>query len=136
MLRWKCRGVKQPKGQAYIKISEEEIADDYPMPKQYEMQGQEMDEWVVSGDEDLMLDVDPECLPKMVRLTHGSSCSWTPNVWLHVVFKLLMNGMMVAYAGDSVLIASKVLADHRQFCSLQFGWVHVHSGAAADVAEC
>lgn len=62
-----CRGAKQAKGQAYIKISEEEIADDYPLPQQYEMPGEEMDEFVVNGDEDLLLDVDPDCLPKMVR---------------------------------------------------------------------
>jgi DNA (cytosine-5)-methyltransferase 1 len=61
-------GVKVPKGkQAYIKISEEEIADDYPMPKQYPMEEEEMDEFVVNGDEDMLLDVDPECLPKMAR---------------------------------------------------------------------
>lgn len=64
-----CRGVKQARGQAYIKISEEEIADDYPMPKQYEMQDQEVDEFIVVGDEEMMLDVDPECLPKMVHFT-------------------------------------------------------------------
>lgn len=62
-----CRGVKQAKGQAYIKISEEEIADDYPMPAQYELQEEELDEFVVNGDDDVLLDVDPECLPKMVR---------------------------------------------------------------------
>jgi hypothetical protein len=62
-----CRGMKQPKGQPYIKISEEEIADDYPMPMQYEMQEEEIDEFVVNGAEDMMLDVDPECLPKLVH---------------------------------------------------------------------
>lgn len=61
------RGVKQQKGAAYIKISEEEIADDYPMPKQYVMEAEEMDELVVNGDEDMLLDVDPETLPKLVR---------------------------------------------------------------------
>ena len=66
--RLSCRGVKQPKGKAaYIKINEEEIADDYPMPAQYPMEEEEFDEFVVNGDEDLPLDIDPECLPKMVR---------------------------------------------------------------------
>ena len=63
-----CRGVKQPKGKAaYIKISEEEIADDYPLPQQYPMEEEELDEFVVNGDDDVMLDVDPESLPKMVH---------------------------------------------------------------------
>lgn len=62
------RGVKQAKGQSYIKISEEEIADDYPVPKQYEMQEEEIDEFVVNGDENIMLEIDPESLPTMVRL--------------------------------------------------------------------
>lgn len=33
----------------YIKISEKEIADDYPMPKQYEMLQEEIDELIVLG---------------------------------------------------------------------------------------
>lgn len=64
-----CRGMKQTKGQSYIKISEEEIADDYPVPKQYEMQEEEIDEFVVNGDEDIMLEIDPESLPTMVCST-------------------------------------------------------------------
>jgi hypothetical protein len=59
--------MKQPKGKAYIKICEEEIADDYPMPKQYEMLSQETDEFVVVGDDEYLLHQDPESLPKMVR---------------------------------------------------------------------
>lgn len=68
-----CRGVKQAKGQVYIKISEEEIADDYPAPKEYDLLEHELDEVLVNGDDDLMMDVDPECLPTMVRYTRSDS---------------------------------------------------------------
>uniref|UniRef100_A0A383WCP9 Cytosine-specific methyltransferase n=1 Tax=Tetradesmus obliquus TaxID=3088 RepID=A0A383WCP9_TETOB len=51
-------------GAAYIKISEAEIADDYPMPKQYKApDGVEETDELLLWDEDLA-DVDPECLPK------------------------------------------------------------------------
>jgi hypothetical protein len=63
----------------YIKISEEEIADDYPMPKQYEMQDQEIDELVVNGDEAMLCDVDPECLPTMVCCISARLCAITPH---------------------------------------------------------
>ncbi|KAF6265105.1 hypothetical protein COO60DRAFT_1470199 [Scenedesmus sp. NREL 46B-D3] len=51
-------------GPAYIKISEAEIADDYPMPKQYKAPDgvEETDELLLWDEE--MADVDPECLPK------------------------------------------------------------------------
>lgn len=47
----------------YIKISESEIADDYPMPKQYEKPEEETDEVEVFFDEDLV-HCDPEYLPR------------------------------------------------------------------------
>jgi hypothetical protein len=38
------------------------------MPKQYVMEEEELDEFVVNGDDEALLDIDPECLPKMVRI--------------------------------------------------------------------
>ncbi|MEW5318123.1 MAG: hypothetical protein WDW38_009370 [Sanguina aurantia] len=55
-------GASATSGPAYIKISEEEIADDYPLPAQYAKEGEETDE-LVMFDEDCM-DMDPEELPK------------------------------------------------------------------------
>ncbi|DBA84315.1 TPA: hypothetical protein ACH3X2_006369 [Trebouxia sp. C0005] len=52
------------KQQVYIKISEAEIADDYPEPKQYDKVDDEMDELVLM-DEDAM-DLSPEDLPRRV----------------------------------------------------------------------
>ncbi|DBB09374.1 TPA: hypothetical protein ACH3X3_007949 [Trebouxia sp. C0006] len=52
------------KQQVYIKISEAEIADDYPEPKQYDKVDDEMDELVLM-DEDAM-DLPPEDLPRRV----------------------------------------------------------------------
>lgn len=48
---------------SYIKISEEEIADDYPMPKQYEKEDEEVDELALLWDEELAV-MDPEDLPR------------------------------------------------------------------------
>lgn len=50
------------KGTPYIKISEAEIADDYPEPTPYEKVEEETDELLLA-DEDLF-DVDPESLPR------------------------------------------------------------------------
>lgn len=50
-------------GVTYIKISESEIADDYPLPKQYEKPDEETDEVEVFFDEDLV-HCDPEYLPR------------------------------------------------------------------------
>eukprot|EP00884_Botryococcus_braunii_P022842 jgi/Botrbrau1/9241/Bobra.180_1s0003.1 len=50
------------KGQPYIKISESEIADDYPMPAQYVKEEEEADELMLM-DEDLF-DAPPEDLPR------------------------------------------------------------------------
>ena len=61
------RGRKPDKG-VYIKISEEEIADDYPMPKQYVKEVEEVDELLVNGDECMLLDIDPDNLPTQVLL--------------------------------------------------------------------
>lgn len=47
---------------AYIKISEEEIADDYPEPTQYDKVEEETDELLLA-EEDLW-DADPEDLPR------------------------------------------------------------------------
>ncbi|KAL3133376.1 hypothetical protein ABBQ38_007247 [Trebouxia sp. C0009 RCD-2024] len=52
------------KQQVYIKISEAEIADDYPEPTQYEKVDDEMDELVLMDDE--MMDLSPEDLPRRV----------------------------------------------------------------------
>jgi hypothetical protein len=38
------------------------------MPNQYTMEEEELDEFVLNGDEDMMLDVNPDSLPKMVSL--------------------------------------------------------------------
>lgn len=46
----------------YIKISEEEIADDYPLPKNYVKEHEETDELVLFEDD--MMELDPEYLPK------------------------------------------------------------------------
>ena len=51
---------------AYIRISPEEIADDYPVPAPYEKEEEETDEMLLF-DEDMM-DADPEDLPR--RLLH------------------------------------------------------------------
>lgn len=89
--------MKQPKGQAYIKISEEEIADDYPLPAQYELQEEELDEFVVAGNEDALLDVDPECLPKMARPCTADAHVWPPatpfNVNALAVWRIPLQGM-------------------------------------------
>lgn len=45
------------------------------MPNQYEPQEQEMDEFVVAGDEEMMLDVDPDSLPTMVCCPAMQRCS-------------------------------------------------------------
>lgn len=49
---------------AYVRISPEEIADDYPLPKQYEKEEEETDEYLYA-EEDL-LGADPMYLPKKV----------------------------------------------------------------------
>ena len=58
------RQSKAPSKQAYIKIDESEIADDYPAPQQYIKEQEEMDELLFFDDE--MMDIDPEYLPKRV----------------------------------------------------------------------
>ncbi|CAL5224063.1 g6688 [Coccomyxa viridis] len=50
------------KGAAYIKISESEIANDYPEPAQYEKEEEETDELLLMDEE--MLDAPPEDLPR------------------------------------------------------------------------
>eukprot|EP00963_Diacronema_lutheri_P012368 scaffold1724_cov341-Pavlova_lutheri.AAC.44 len=55
---------KAPSKQAYIKIDESEIADDYPAPQQYIKEQEEMDELLFFDEE--MMDIDPEYLPKRV----------------------------------------------------------------------
>lgn len=50
--------------QAYIKVSEEEIADDYPLPQQYVKEEEEMDEFVLYDEE--LEAMCPEDLPKRV----------------------------------------------------------------------
>lgn len=62
-----CRGQKQRKSTvAYIKISEEEIADDYPLPQMYVKEHEETDELLVMGDDSMTLDIDTEALPTQV----------------------------------------------------------------------
>jgi hypothetical protein len=60
-----CRSAGSRRGgssQAYINISEEEIADDYPLPKQAVKEGEEMDELLLFDEE--LADLDPEDLPR------------------------------------------------------------------------
>ncbi|KAK9800313.1 hypothetical protein WJX73_000556, partial [Symbiochloris irregularis] len=54
------RGAGQ--GAPYIKISEEEIADDYPMPAQYSKVEEEMDELLLMEDD--AFNLDPDSLPR------------------------------------------------------------------------
>ena len=49
-------------GPAYIKVSEAEIADDYPLPTPYSKNEEEMDELLLWDEE--LLDYDPEYLPR------------------------------------------------------------------------
>ncbi|GAX75038.1 hypothetical protein CEUSTIGMA_g2482.t1 [Chlamydomonas eustigma] len=49
---------------AYIRISPEEIADDYPVPASYEKEEEEVDEMLLFDEE--MVDADPEYLPRRV----------------------------------------------------------------------
>jgi hypothetical protein len=49
-------------GGEYIKICEEEIADDYPLPKQAVKEGEEMDELLLFDEE--AAELDPEYLPR------------------------------------------------------------------------
>lgn len=62
--RQRARAGPQPKnkGTAYIKVSEEEIADDYPFPQAYKKEEEETDELLLADEE--MADVDPEYLPR------------------------------------------------------------------------
>ncbi|CAD7705413.1 unnamed protein product [Ostreobium quekettii] len=59
-----CQGPRRGAKQTYIKINEEEIADDYPFPAQYEKEREEMDE-LLMADEGL-LSLAPEELPKRI----------------------------------------------------------------------
>lgn len=52
----------KPAAGAYIQISEAEIAEDYPAPKQYTKEHEEADELVLFDDE--MMGCDPEDLPR------------------------------------------------------------------------
>eukprot|EP00955_Chlamydomonas_euryale_P098086 365123-Chlamydomonas_euryale.AAC.26 len=60
-------GGPTPKGNPYIRINLEEIADDYPLPTQYEKTEEETDEMLLFDEE--MMDCDPEDLPR--RLLHN-----------------------------------------------------------------
>ncbi|KAI8469978.1 MAG: hypothetical protein J3K34DRAFT_268835 [Monoraphidium minutum] len=57
------RGTPGGAANAYIKINEEEIADDYPMPKQYDKEEDEEDELALLWDEELA-QLDPDALPR------------------------------------------------------------------------
>ena len=50
--------------QAYVKVNEEEIADDYPLPQQYIKEEEEMDEFILYDEE--MENLCPEDLPKRI----------------------------------------------------------------------
>jgi DNA (cytosine-5)-methyltransferase 1 len=52
--------------EAYVRISEEEIADDYPMPRQYSKEDEEADELALFWDEELAELADPDALPRRV----------------------------------------------------------------------
>lgn len=59
------RGRASGAAQAYIQVQEEEIADDYPLPAQYDKDcGEEMDELLMADEELLGAAVDSDCLPK------------------------------------------------------------------------
>ena len=60
------RGGSKASASAYIRISPEEIADDYPFPVSYEKEEEETDEMLLFDEE--MMDADPEYLPR--RLLH------------------------------------------------------------------
>jgi hypothetical protein len=51
----------------YIKISEDEIADDYPEPAFYKMEDEEMDEYLLNEDDITA----PEDLPRRLALVIG-----------------------------------------------------------------
>lgn len=60
------RSGPKPSASAYIRISPEEIADDYPVPAPYDKEEEETDEMLLFDEE--MMDADPEDLPR--RLLH------------------------------------------------------------------
>jgi DNA (cytosine-5)-methyltransferase 1 len=67
-----CRSNKRGRGNstagsaanAYVRISEQEIADDYPLPAQYEKEEEEADELLLWDEEGAWMD--PEDLPKQL----------------------------------------------------------------------
>lgn len=52
------------RGAPYIRISEQEIADDYPLPKQYTKEVEETDELLMADPDDLAMGMHPEDLPR------------------------------------------------------------------------
>jgi hypothetical protein len=54
------------------------------MPKQYIMEEEELDECVINGDDELLEDVDPECLPRMVRYVVKVviACTLSAECWI------------------------------------------------------
>ena len=55
---------RKASGTPYIRISEAEIADDYPLPAQYDKVEEEVDELVLADEDVLLGGVDPESLPR------------------------------------------------------------------------
>jgi hypothetical protein len=105
------RGQTQRKSSvAYIKISEEEIADDYPLPQMYVKEHEETDELLVMGDESMMLDIDTEALPTQVRLSCWlTSCLFCCLMLAKAKFITIItgavggaahSGALPAYSGD------------------------------------
>jgi DNA (cytosine-5)-methyltransferase 1 len=67
MSGWKSVAGTVFSSQVYIKISEDEIADDYPEPAFYKMEDEEMDEYLLNEDDITA----PEDLPRRLALVIG-----------------------------------------------------------------
>ncbi|KAL6767831.1 MET1 [Auxenochlorella protothecoides x Auxenochlorella symbiontica] len=59
-----ARGGAKPRGPAYVQVSAEEIANDYPAPLAYAKEEEEVDELLLADEEELGGGADPETLPR------------------------------------------------------------------------
>jgi DNA (cytosine-5)-methyltransferase 1 len=123
-LKLPCSRSGPPKSsQAYIKVSEGEIADDYPPPIPYNKEEEETDELLLAEED--MLDVDPEYLPRRV-LTDFSIYNAEG---LLATLELLP--MASGVDADIELYASGVVVDDDG----DFSGAQKLDGATADVGE-
>ncbi|KAK9785341.1 hypothetical protein WJX73_005011, partial [Symbiochloris irregularis] len=116
------RGAGQ--GAPYIKISEEEIADDYPMPAQYSKVEEEMDELLLMEDD--AFNLDPDSLPR--RLLTDFAIYNSEGFCASLELLPMWSGL----EPDVTLFASgRVLDDDGEWA----GGQAVNAGAAAGSAE-